>query len=101
MSNDLTRWSMSKSIALVLVLCAASAGPVDAQQGSDRAVMRFVDIDGYALRVQTWGLAGREPGRPVIVFEAGATNSLEGVGSGGLAPRRHGAARRVRSRGSG
>ena len=70
---------MSKSIAiaLVLILCAASAGPVDAQQGSNRAVTRFVDIDGYALRVQTWGLADREPGRPLIVFEAGATNSLE------------------------
>lgn len=77
MSSDSARWSMPGFVAPVLVLCAAFAGPVDARQGSDLAAIRFVDIDGYAVRVQTWGLAGREPGRPVIIFEAGATNSLE------------------------
>ncbi len=71
---------MSGFMALVgslLLICAAHAGPVDAQQPSDQPARRFVDIDGFAMRVQTSGLAGREAGHPVVVFEAGAMNSLE------------------------
>ena len=37
----------------------------------------MVDLDGRAVRVQTIGLQDRRPGAPVVVFEAGATNSLE------------------------
>jgi pimeloyl-ACP methyl ester carboxylesterase len=45
----------------------------------------MVELDGRALRVQTIGLQDRRPGAPVIVFEAGASNSLEIWG--GLLPR--------------
>jgi pimeloyl-ACP methyl ester carboxylesterase len=38
---------------------------------------RFVDVDGHAMRVLVRGLETRVQGSPVIVFEAGATNSLE------------------------
>jgi pimeloyl-ACP methyl ester carboxylesterase len=37
----------------------------------------MIDLDGQAVRVQAIGLQGRRPGAPVVVFEAGATNSLE------------------------
>jgi pimeloyl-ACP methyl ester carboxylesterase len=37
----------------------------------------MIDLDGRAVRVQAIGLQDRRPGTPVIVFEAGASNSLE------------------------
>jgi pimeloyl-ACP methyl ester carboxylesterase len=37
----------------------------------------MIDLDGRAVRVQSIGLKDRRPGQPVVVFEAGATNSLE------------------------
>jgi Predicted hydrolases or acyltransferases (alpha/beta hydrolase superfamily) len=37
----------------------------------------MIDLDGRAVRVQAIGLQDRRPGMPVIVFEAGASNSLE------------------------
>jgi pimeloyl-ACP methyl ester carboxylesterase len=37
----------------------------------------MIDLDGHAVRVQAIGLEARRPGAPVVVFEAGATNSLE------------------------
>jgi pimeloyl-ACP methyl ester carboxylesterase len=39
--------------------------------------VRMIDLDGRAVRVQAIGLQDRRPGTPVIVFEAGASNSLE------------------------
>jgi len=37
----------------------------------------MIDLDGRAVRVQAIGLQSRRPGQPVVVFEAGASNSLE------------------------
>lgn len=36
-----------------------------------------VVVGGHAMRAQSYGLDARRPGEPVVVFEAGATNSLE------------------------
>lgn len=36
-----------------------------------------ISVDGHAMRAQSFGLATRIPGTPVVVFEAGATNPLE------------------------
>jgi pimeloyl-ACP methyl ester carboxylesterase len=36
-----------------------------------------IDLDGRAVRVQAIGLQNRRPGQPIVVFEAGASNSLE------------------------
>lgn len=58
-------------------MCSAFAGRVEAQQPRVEPDMRIVDIDGRAMRVKTWGLAGREQGEPIVLFEAGAMNSLE------------------------
>ena len=38
---------------------------------------RMVDVGGHAMRVLTRGLDRRGPGSPVLVFEAGATQSLD------------------------
>jgi len=64
-------------LSSVLLACAAFVGDGQAQRPSAEAVLRVVDVDGYAMRVQVSGLASRVPGTPVVVFEAGATNSLE------------------------
>ena len=37
----------------------------------------MIELDGHAVRVQAIGLEDRRSGAPVIVFEAGASNSLE------------------------
>ena len=39
--------------------------------------VRMIELDGRAVRVQALGLESRRPGAPVVVFEAGASNSLE------------------------
>lgn len=60
--------------ALVLcVLAVAQAGGQQAPAPSNR----FVAVDGHAMRVHVAGLDNRKAGRPIVVFEAGATNSLE------------------------
>jgi pimeloyl-ACP methyl ester carboxylesterase len=41
----------------------------------------MVDVDGHAMRVHIAGLDSRRDGSPVVVFEAGATNSLDVWGS--------------------
>jgi pimeloyl-ACP methyl ester carboxylesterase len=48
-----------------------------AQPNPALAGVRMLDLDGRAVRVQAIGLQDRRPGAPVIVFEAGASNSLE------------------------
>jgi pimeloyl-ACP methyl ester carboxylesterase len=37
----------------------------------------FVAVDGYRMRARTSGLQARTPGGPVVVFEAGATSTLD------------------------
>ncbi len=39
--------------------------------------IRMVELDGRAVRVQTTGLNNRRPGTPVVIFESGASVSLE------------------------
>lgn len=55
-----------------LGLLAASGARAQSADG-----IHFVDVEGYAVRVQTSGLNTREEDRPVVVFEGGATNALE------------------------
>lgn len=62
------------------VLAAATLGvcsETDAQPPPALPGVRAVDLDGRAVRVQAIGLENRRPGVPVVVFEAGASNSLE------------------------
>ena len=80
MIDDLTRSKMFGSRPLLgslLLLSAVLAARVDAQGQVVPRDVRFVDIDGYATRVQVSGVAGRDPRRPIVVFEAGAMSSLE------------------------
>jgi len=39
--------------------------------------VRTIALDGGEVRVQVIGLQDRRPGAPVVLFEAGASNSLE------------------------
>jgi pimeloyl-ACP methyl ester carboxylesterase len=36
-----------------------------------------VDLDGRRVRIQALGIETRQPGQPVVIFEAGASNPLE------------------------
>lgn len=55
--------------------------PAEAQQPAATSSDQMVEIDGYAMRVRLLNLEHRRAGSPVVVFEAGATNSLEVWGS--------------------
>ena len=50
---------------------------VTAQAPDTSAKVRMVEVAGRAVRVQTVGLDRRRPGSPVVVFEAGAANTLD------------------------
>ena len=65
------RWAVLAAVTLVVT------PGLYAQQNPALAGVRMIDLDGRAVRVQAIGLQDRRPGTPVIVFEAGASNSLE------------------------
>jgi pimeloyl-ACP methyl ester carboxylesterase len=62
-----------------VLLAAGFLAVSSAYAQPDRALpgVRMIELDGRAVRVQVLGLEARNPGAPVVVFEAGATNSLE------------------------
>lgn len=59
-----------------IIASASAAVPAGAQQGAAASVIRIVSVDGQPMRVRVSGLENRTTGRPVVVFEAGAGNSL-------------------------
>ena len=61
-------------LAVVLLVASPTA---NAQQNPALPGVTTIALDGRAVRVQAIGLQDRRPGQPVIVFEAGAANSLE------------------------
>jgi pimeloyl-ACP methyl ester carboxylesterase len=65
------RWAVVAAVTLVVT------PGLYAQLNPALAGVRMIDLDGRAVRVQAIGLQDRRPGTPVIVFEAGASNSLE------------------------
>jgi pimeloyl-ACP methyl ester carboxylesterase len=71
--------------AVVLVVSLVISTSASAQQNPAPLGVRMIELDGRAVRVQAIGLQDRRPGAPVIVFEAGASNSLEVWG--GILPR--------------
>ena len=73
------RWAVVAAVTLVVSPSSY------AQQNPALPGVQMIELDGRAVRVQTIGLEDRRPGAPVIVFEAGASNSLEIWG--GLLPR--------------
>jgi pimeloyl-ACP methyl ester carboxylesterase len=66
---------MKVGVLAAFALLAGSAAY--AQQNPSLPGVRMLDLDGRAVRVQAIGLQGRRPGSPVVVFEAGASNSLD------------------------
>ena len=69
--SGVMRWAVLAAVMLVVTR------GLYAQQNPALAGVRMIDLDGRAVRVQAIGLQDRRPGTPVIVFEAGASNSLE------------------------
>ncbi|MGQ0736958.1 MAG: alpha/beta fold hydrolase [Acidobacteriota bacterium] len=69
------RGVVSWTVLAALALVVSPGAP--AQQGPAVPGVTMIDLGGRAVRVQAIGLQGRRPGAPVVVFEAGATNSLE------------------------
>jgi pimeloyl-ACP methyl ester carboxylesterase len=70
-SGDIVRWAVLAAVTLAV-------GPgAYAQQNPVIPGVMTIQLDGRAVRVQAIGLQDRRPGQPVVVFEAGATNSLE------------------------
>ena len=67
----IVRWAVLAAVTLVV-----SPG-VYAQQNPAVPGVTMIELDGRAVRVQAIGLRDRRPGQPVVVFEAGASNSLE------------------------
>lgn len=66
-----------KPIICAVTLSWVFAIDADAQQSGTSMNSRMVEIDGHDVHVRFSGLENRKQGSPVIVFEAGATNSLE------------------------
>lgn len=60
-------------LALALLLSPAAY----TQQNPELPGVKMIELDGRAVRVQTVGLQDRQPGAPVVVFEAGGSNSLD------------------------
>jgi pimeloyl-ACP methyl ester carboxylesterase len=67
----------SRHLAGAVATWACLGASAAAQQPAAPATPRMLDVDGRAVRVQALGLDDRQPGRPVVVFEAGATNALD------------------------
>ena len=63
--------------AVVAAVALALSQGAHAQPNPEFPGLRTIALDGRAVRVQAIGLQDRRPGAPVIVFEAGASNSLE------------------------
>ena len=61
---------------VALAASATPAGLATAQRPSG-ALTRLVTLDGRPVRVQSAGLERRKRGSPVVVFEAGAMNTLD------------------------
>lgn len=71
---------MPKTVSAVagalLLTCLFAAST--AAQDSARAPHTYeVSVDGSSMRAQAFGLESRRPGEAIVVFESGATNSLE------------------------
>ncbi len=68
-------WTALLRVLTVGALAATASAQAVAQ--SSEGNTRFVEIGSQKTRVQTWGLNERDPGQPVIIFEAGGGGSLE------------------------
>lgn len=68
---------LPETVCGVVVTAALLTAGAAAQQRADLAPAQLIDLDGHVVRVQFVGLSEREPGRPIVVFESGATNALE------------------------
>ena len=68
--GGVVRWAVLAAVTLIVSQAAYAQNP--AVPGET-----MIDLDGRAVRVQVIGLQNRRSGQPIVVFEAGASNSVE------------------------
>jgi pimeloyl-ACP methyl ester carboxylesterase len=59
------------------MVAVATLCPIASHAQDASPPVQFVTVDGYRMRVRTSGLQARAAGQPVVVFEAGAMNTLD------------------------
>jgi pimeloyl-ACP methyl ester carboxylesterase len=64
-------------VALGVLVILTAGLSAHAQGAATAPGVRFVELDGRRVRVQTLGLETRKPGQPVVILEAGASNTLD------------------------
>lgn len=62
-------------------MTAVALGPVGGLAAQPSVQTRIIEVSGQPVRVQTSGLTTRRAGSPVVIFEAGATHSLDAWGT--------------------
>ena len=67
----------TRSRTLALAVAMTALFPVVSHAQEAAPTVGFVTVDGHRMRVRTAGLQTRAAGHPVVVFEAGATNTLD------------------------
>lgn len=73
----------TKPAATPTVLLLVTLLPVLTHATGEARASRMIEVHGFAMRVWTEGIAERQPGEPVVVFENGGG----GLSKGGGAPR--------------
>lgn len=73
----MTCWARVTREGVLAALALLAGSGAYAQQSPAVPGARTIDLDGRAVRVQAIGLQARRPGSPVVIFEAGASNSLD------------------------
>jgi pimeloyl-ACP methyl ester carboxylesterase len=68
---------VAKAAIATAIALSIGGGAVLAQEKPAVPGVSTIELDGRAVRVQAIGLQNRRDGQPIVVFEAGATNSLE------------------------
>lgn len=67
-----TRASLVRRVSAMLLAFTANA-----QAQAPTPQTHSVVVDGHVMRAQSYGLAERKPGAPVVLFEAGASQPLD------------------------
>lgn len=69
--------AVGKLSCCALALLGSAAATAHARQSVPSPPTQIIDLDQRAVRVWIAGMESREPGKPVVVFESGATSSLD------------------------
>lgn len=66
--------------AVACYVTAGVLGPISGLPAQSALQTEIIELNGRPVRVQTAGISTRRAGSPVVIFEAGATHSLDAWG---------------------